>query len=97
MFALGQKNKDEGNDLVQVLVELLMNSLYGIQIRKDNNEFYKCKSEQWMQKQYVNDVFDSWKLPKGKYIVKLKESDGLNFDKDIENYDDFSRRNNHFR
>ena len=38
MFALRQKNKDEGNGLMQALVKLIMNSLYGAQIRKDINE-----------------------------------------------------------
>ena len=35
LFAVGQKYKDEHNDLLQGLVELIMNSLYGVQIRKD--------------------------------------------------------------
>ena len=39
IFALTQKFKDEGNDLMQRLVELLMNTLSGIQIGKDINEF----------------------------------------------------------
>ena len=35
LFAVGQKYKDEHNDLLQGLVELIMNSLFGVQIRKD--------------------------------------------------------------
>ena len=35
LFALRQKYKDEHNDLMQRLFELIMNSLYGVQIRKD--------------------------------------------------------------
>ena len=35
LFALRQKYKDELNDLMQGLVKLIMNSLYGVQIRKD--------------------------------------------------------------
>ena len=38
MFALRQKYKDEGKDVMQFLVKLLMNSLYGEQIRKDVEE-----------------------------------------------------------
>ena len=38
LFALRQKYKDEKNDLMQGLVKLIMNSLYGVQIRKDINE-----------------------------------------------------------
>ena len=34
LFASRQKYKDEGNDLMQGLVKLIMNSLYGIQVRK---------------------------------------------------------------
>ena len=37
-FALGQKHKDEKNILMQGLVKLIVNSLYGVQIRTDNNE-----------------------------------------------------------
>ena len=45
LFALRQKYKDEKNDLMQGLVKLIMNSLYGVQIRKDINESYYCKSK----------------------------------------------------
>ena len=30
---------------MQGLVKIIMNSLQGVQIRKDNNESYYCKSE----------------------------------------------------
>ena len=40
LFTLGQKYKDEGNDLMQGLVISIMTSLYGVQIRKDVNESY---------------------------------------------------------
>ena len=49
LFALRQKYKDEKNDLMQGLIKLIMNSLYGVQIRRDNNESYYCKSENWMK------------------------------------------------
>ena len=52
LFVLRQKYKDAGNDLMQKLVKLIMNSLYGVQIRKDIDQFYKCKSEHWMQTEY---------------------------------------------
>ena len=35
LFALWQKYKDQGNDIMQGLVNLFMNSLYGAQVRKD--------------------------------------------------------------
>ena len=45
LFALRQEYKDKKNDLMQGLIKLIMNSLYGVQIRKDINESYHCKSE----------------------------------------------------
>ena len=57
-FALGQKYKGEKNDLLQGLVKLIMNSLYGVQIRKDINESYYCKSENWMKTEFDENVLD---------------------------------------
>ena len=34
---------------MQKLGKLIMNSLSGVQIRKDINESYYCKSETWMK------------------------------------------------
>ena len=70
LFALRQKYKDEHNDLMQGLVKLTMNSLYGVQIRKDIDQSYKCKSQHWMETEYDENVLDYWKLRKGNYIVK---------------------------
>ena len=63
LFALRQKYKYEHNDLMQGLVKLIMNSLYGVQIRKDIDQSYKCKSQHWMQTEYDEYVVDYWKLP----------------------------------
>ena len=52
LFALRQKCKDEKTDLMQGLVKLIMNSLYGVQIRRDINESYYCKSENWMKTEF---------------------------------------------
>ena len=38
LFALRQKYKDETNEAMHLLVKLLMNLLYGEQIRKDNSK-----------------------------------------------------------
>ena len=65
LFALRQKYKDEHNDLMQGLVKLIMNSLYGVQIRKDIDQSYKCKSQHWMETEYDENVLDYWKLPNG--------------------------------
>ena len=48
LFKLRQKYKDERNEVMQLLVKLIMNSLYGEQIRKDIEEKFACKSELWM-------------------------------------------------
>ena len=44
LFALKQKYKDEGNTLMQKIVELILSILYGVQIRKDINESCKCEA-----------------------------------------------------
>ena len=85
LFALRQKYKDKKNDLMQKLVKLIMVSLYGVQIRKDINESYSCKSETWMKTEFDENVLDYWKLPNGNYIVKMKKDDGLDDDCDIKN------------
>ena len=63
LFALSQKNKDEKNDLLQVLVELIMKSLYGVQRRRDINESYYCKPEIWMNTESDENVLVYWRLP----------------------------------
>ena len=54
---------------MQRIVKLVMNSLYGVQILKDINDSYYCKSEQWMKTEHDGKVLDYWKLPNGNYIV----------------------------
>ena len=83
LFALRQKYKDECNDLMQNLVELNLNSLYGDQFRKDFNESYKCKSEHWMKTEYDDIVLEYWNLPNGNCIVKSSKDDGLDGDNDV--------------
>ena len=70
---------------MQGLVILIMYSLYGVQIRKDIDDFYKCKSEHWMQAEYDDNVLDYWRLPNGNFIVEFKKDDGLDGDKDVKN------------
>ena len=77
MFELRQKYKDENNDVMQLLVELIMNSLYGEQIRKDIEESYQCKSHAWLMAEYDERVLDCQKINYGNYIVKLKNDEGL--------------------
>ena len=77
LFALRQKYKDANNDLRQLLVKLLVNSLYGENIRKDIEEKFACKSEAWMMTEYDERVKDYWKISGINYIVKMIDNAGL--------------------
>ena len=77
LFALRQKYKDERDDVMQLLVKLLMNSLYGENIRKDIEEKFACKSEMWMQTESDERVKDYWKISGFNYIVKMIDDAGL--------------------
>ena len=77
LFALRQKYKDENNDVMQILVKLLMNSLYGENIRKDIEKKFACKSEAWMKTEYDEGVKDYWKISGINYIVKMIDHAGL--------------------
>ena len=83
LFALRKKYKHEHNDLKQGLVKLLTNSLFGVQLRRDINDFYKCKSEHWMKTDYDDIVLDYWKLSNGNYTVKIKKDEGLDGGNDV--------------
>ena len=85
MFVSGQKYIDEKNDLMQGLVKLIINSLYGVQIRRDIKEPDKCKSQHWLETEYDGNVLDPWKLSSGNYIEKMKRDDGFEDDCDIKN------------
>ena len=62
---------------MQLLVELIMKSLYGEFLRKDILESYQCESEMWMQTEYDERVLDYQKIIYGNYIVKMKNDEGL--------------------
>ena len=70
MFALRQKYKDEKNDLMQGLVKLFLNGLFEVEIRRDINDSYKCKSEDWMKTEIDENVLDYGRIPSGFYIIK---------------------------
>ena len=84
LFASRQTHKDEKIDLFQGLVKLIMNSSYGVQIRKDINDSYHCISQQWMKTECDENVLYYWKLPNEIYIVKMKKDDGLDDDDDCD-------------
>ena len=77
IFELRQKYKDEYNDVMQFLVKLIMNSLYGEFLRKHVLESYQCKSEIWMMTEYDERVLDYQKINHGSYIFKMKDDEGL--------------------
>ena len=77
LFEHWQKYKDENNDVMQLLVKLIMNSLYGEQIRKDIEESYQCKSEMWMITEYDERVLNYQKINYANYMVKKKDDEGL--------------------
>ena len=52
LLNLRLKYKYECNDLMQGLVELIKNSLYSENFRRDIDQEYKSKSEYWMRTQY---------------------------------------------
>ena len=53
LFALRSKYNDEGFVVLQLLVKLLMTSLYGEQICKDIQEKFAFKSDCWLMIEYV--------------------------------------------
>ena len=61
---------------MQLLVKLLMNSLYGENIRKDIEEKFVCKSEACMMTEYDERVKDYWKISGINYIVKMIDDAG---------------------
>ena len=77
LFALRQKYKDENIDVMQFLVKLFMNALYGEFPRTDILESYQCKAEMWMVSEYDERVLDYQKINYGNYIVKMKDDEGL--------------------
>ena len=77
LFGLRQKHKKERSHLVRGLVKFLIDSLYGTEIGRDINEFYKCKSQHCMGRESDDHLLDYWKLPNGIYIVQIKKDGGL--------------------
>ena len=76
LFPLRQKYKDEGNEVMQLLVKKLMKSLYGDQIRKYIEEKFACNSEAWMMSEYDERVKIYWKISGISFIVKMIDNTG---------------------
>ena len=62
---------------MQLLVKLIVNSLYGERTRKNIEESYSCKSEACMMTEYDERVLDYQKINYRNIIVKMKGDVGL--------------------
>ena len=60
---------------MQLLVKLVMNSLYGKEITKDIGDSFKCKSEVWMHCKFDERNKEYWKVSHGDCIVKTTDDD----------------------
>ena len=67
--------------MLQGLFKKVNNSVYGGNIRKDNNDQYKCLPENWMKENYDDRVQEWWPLKNGNLIV------GIEFDTGVEDQD----------
>ena len=47
---------------MQLLIKIIMNSFYGVQIRKNIEESYQIKSEMWMMTENDEGVIDYQKI-----------------------------------
>ena len=61
---------------MELLVEIIMKSLFGEQIRKVIEEKYACKSEYWMLTESDEKANDFWSLGNGNYKVQLAQDEG---------------------
>ena len=77
LFAFSQNYKVEGKVLMQNLVKLILNNVYGVQIRENIADFFEHKFQNWMGKDFDDIVLDYWRLPNGIYRTKLKHEDGF--------------------
>ena len=77
LFVLKLKYKDEINDVVQLLVNILLKSIYAEQIRIDFEESFACKSEYWIMTEFDERVKGFWRKSHGNYIVKMIDDIGL--------------------
>ena len=62
---------------MELLVKFNMNISYVKPIRKDIEESYESKTENWMMTEYDKRVLDYQKISQSNYIVKIKDDVGL--------------------
>ena len=77
IFDFRQKYEDEKNEVMQILVNLLVNSVHGEQIRRDIEKIFACKSEYWMFSENDERIKEYWKLSHSIYIVKMTDDAGM--------------------
>ena len=65
----------QGNEVMQLLGIMFMNSLFWEQVRRDIEEKYACILECWMLSEYDERVREYRRLPMRNYIVKLLEDE----------------------
>ena len=68
LFNFRQKYRVEGNDNMEKLLDLMMNSFFAENMIKDITEEYVCKSESWLSREYMQRVLDYWRLPIREFI-----------------------------
>ena len=76
MFEFKKSYKAQCDEVMELPVELLMNSLHEEQIRKALEEEYACKSEYWMLTEYDERVKEYWSIGNGKFTFKLAQDEG---------------------
>ena len=69
--------KKEEKDLLSKLVEKIVNSVNGGNIRCDVNDQYICIIVKWMKENYDCRVKEWWPMKNGNLIVKLEGDAGV--------------------
>ena len=85
MFASKQKSKRWRYWFIARFSFSIMRSLYDVQIRINIKEFYKCKSQKWMETGYDDNVLAYWSFPNRYFVTKLKHDDGLDDKNNLKN------------
>ena len=71
------KYKEEGNDIMQTLVKILMNSLNDENYGRDITDVNKCKSGYCMSTGNDERALHFWWLPEREHIVELGQDECL--------------------
>jgi hypothetical protein len=82
LFELRMRYKKEGNKVMETLVKLMLNALYGKCIQKDISKEIHIWSEETLRGKFDERVIDYSRLPCGKYIVELKEEEGVDIEEE---------------